>query len=128
MSNQTTKYNHNQKCLSIIKDILRDTVYFYWSLEKILKAIMDNLHSSNSWKRLNMANKEYFRGYIDASLNQLYRFDLQWLHFIDNNKGKRSFYDSYDSLPRGKEFKSGYFYMTSKKPFTISQDKNIKKD
>jgi hypothetical protein len=115
----TTTYNHKQNCLRRIKDMIMRLVHFELTHKEYLEIRRKELHGFNSWKRLPIADKEYLRGYEEALISDLYRFDLIWLHYSLDDQGKRIFFHCFEAIPRGKPFYSGHFWAKGRKPFSI---------
>jgi hypothetical protein len=120
-----TQYNHFQNCKRRIHDLISKTVIYGFTHEKLLEEREKDLFQFNSWKKLSGYYKEYIRGYFEASIDHLYRFDLIWLHYCDKN-GKREFYETWNMIPNNTNFFSGRFWVKSRKPFSLNPESNFK--
>jgi len=123
---RNTQYNHKQNCIRRVKDLISKSVIYGFTHEKILEERQKDLFDFNSWKRLTEANKEYIRGYFEASIDHLYRFDLIWLHYSINREGEKVFYETWNCIPSNTTFFSGFFWVKSRKPFSLNPESNFK--
>lgn len=68
MSHYDTQYNHKQRCLQAVRDVIYWTVQSHWSHAEWLRKRKTMLLDTNSYQRLTRYNRNYVDGYFDAKM------------------------------------------------------------